>query len=322
MTNSSNIFKKISNCYLLIGLCFTLITSCMSDKKSGQKPSVKKEKDNTITIVTENMDFQIVDTISAGWHTFKYINRSKETHFFLLDKYPEGITIENTEKEVGPVFQKGMDLINEGKGEAAFAEFGKLPEWFSEIVFSGGSGLISPGLTSETTVYLEPGYYIIECYVKMESGIFHSSMGMVKELIVSADGVNVNTEPVNQNVDISLSSTDGIQFSDTLKSGINVIAVHFKDQIVHENFVGHDINLARLEENANLKDLEKWMNWADPEGLISPSPEGIKFLGGVNDMPSGSVGYFNVQLEAGNYVLISEVPNASKKNMLKTFTIP
>ena len=315
----STILVKSLNYFLIIGSYIVLITSCTSGKKSEEKTSI--QKDNAITIVTETMDFQTVDTIVAGWHTFKYINKSKETHFFLLDKYPEGITIENSEKEVGPVFQKGMDLISEGKGEEAFAEFGKLPAWFSEVVFSGGSGLVSSGQTSETTIYLKPGYYIIECYVKMESGIFHSTMGMTKELIVSADGVNNNVEPANQDLDISLSSKEGIQFSDTLKSGKNLIAVHFKDQIVHEHFVGHDINLAKLEENANLTDLEKWMNWADPEGLISPSPEGVKFLGGVNDMPSGSVGYFNVELDPGNYVLISEVPNASKKNMLKTFTI-
>ena len=66
--------------------------------------------------------------------------------------------------------------------------------------------------------------------------MFHSSMGMAKELIVSADISNLNVEPVNQNIDISISSVEGIQLSDTLKSGVNTIAVHFKDQIVHENF--------------------------------------------------------------------------------------
>src|SRR5680860_1002883 len=65
----------------------------------------------------------------------------------------------------------------------------------------------------------------------------------------------------------------------------------------------------------------KWMNWADSKGLISPAPEGITFLGGVNDMPAGSIGYFQVNLEPGNYALISEVPNTISKNMLKTFKI-
>ena len=83
------------------------------------------------------MDFQIQDSIEAGWNTFKYDNRSEETHFFLIDKYPEGKTIEHMEKEVGPVFEKGMDLINEGKQREGFDAFNELPKWFYEVVFVG-----------------------------------------------------------------------------------------------------------------------------------------------------------------------------------------
>ena len=54
---------------------------------------------------------------------------------------------------------------------------------------------------------------------------------------------------------------------------------------------------------------------------IEPAPEGIVFLGGVNDMPAESTGYFTAVLTPGKYALISEVPNTLSKNMLKTFVI-
>lgn len=63
------------------------------------------------------------------------------------------------------------------------------------------------------------------------------------------------------------------------------------------------------------------MNWADPKGLISPQPKGIIFLGGVNDMPAGSTGYFTADLSPGKYAFISEVPNALSKGLLKTFEV-
>ena len=97
--------------------------------------------------------------------------------------------------------------------------------------------------------------------------------------------------------------------------------MNFIDQIAHEHFLGHDVNLVKLADNANLEELESWMNWSDPKGLISPSPEGVTFLGGANDMPAGSMGYFEVDLVPGNYALISEVPNSMSKNMLKTFVV-
>ena len=40
----------------------------------------------------------------------------------------------------------------------------------------------------------------------------------------------------------------------------HTFSVYYKDQIVHENFVGHDVNLVKLDNNVDLKVLENWMN--------------------------------------------------------------
>lgn len=71
-----------------------------------------------------------------------------------------------------------------------------------------------------------------------------------------------------------------------------------------------------------MKELESWMNWTDPKGLITPAPEGVTFLGGVNDMPAGRKGYFEAELTPGRYAFISEVPNSMSKNMLREFIVP
>lgn len=295
------------------------IQSCKSDKKEAQKEAVAIENEKVIEIITENMDFQMPDSIPSGWNTFRYKNLSTQTHFFLVDKYPEGKTSEDAEKLVAPVFDSAMKLIMEGKTEEGYAEFAKLPEWFSEVVFVGGSGLLSPNQIGETTLNLKPGKYIIECYVKMSNGIFHTSMGMTKDIVVS--NTASGNDALTSDIDISISSTDGIVFNDSIRSGKHIFSVLYKDQIVHENFVGHDINLVMLDENADLEELENWMNWADPKGLIEPAPNAVTFIGGVNDMPEGNIGYFSANLEPGNYALISEVPNALSKNMLKTFVV-
>lgn len=302
-------------------LLFVMVSySCKKNNTTSKNVAVDIPEDEIIEIVSNHMDFQMPDSISSGWHTFKYDNRSDETHFFLVDKYPEGISIENMEKEVGPVFQKGMDLIIEGKPEEGIEAFNQLPEWFFNVVFVGGSGLLSPKSSSLTTLNLEPGYYIIECYVKMPNGTFHSNMGMVKSLIVTSEVSTVTpAEPTNE---ILISSGEGIVVKDSVLGGKQIFSVYFKDQMVHENFVGHDINLVRVTEGADISNLEAWINWAQPKGLISPAPEGFTFLGGVNDMPEGSKAYFEVDLLPGTYVLISEVPNARSKGLLKTFVVP
>ncbi len=311
--------KKLTIKALIYLLTLVLFVSCKTDNKAEQKGELEAKKDNVIEIVTRSMEFQTVDTITSGWNTFRYKNLSNETHFFLMDKYPEGKGLDDANHEVGPAFDEGMELIKEGKMDEAMVAFGKLPEWFGQIIFSSGSGLISPKHTSVTTIYLKPGLYIMECYVKMPNGKFHSSMGMAKEILVTTE--DSGNQPPNADVAISISSIDGITYTENIDKGEHIFSVHYTDQIAHENFVGHDVNLIKLDDHVNMDELEMWMNWATPTGLMTPAPEGVTFLGGTNDAPAGSTQYFKVNLEPGNYAFISEVPNALKKGMLKTFTV-
>ncbi|WP_338358174.1 hypothetical protein [Yeosuana marina] len=313
-----SLLKNIALPLLIISFAATF-HSCKFDKKERKPEEPKIEKEHVINILSEHMDFQMADTIPSGWNTFRYKNASTQTHFFLIDKYPEGITLDSVKARVLPPFDKGMKLINEGNAEEGFAQFGKLPAWFMEMKNYGGSGLISPGLVTETTVKLNPGYYIIECYVKMSNGVWHTSMGMAKEVIVSETNSG-NIEP-KADIAITISSTEGIVFNDSISKGPHTFSVFYKDQIAHENFIGHDVNLAKLNKNADLDEINNWMDWSNPKGLIEPAPKGVTFLGGVNNMIAGDIGYFTVNLEPGHYILISEVPNPASKNMLKTFIV-
>jgi hypothetical protein len=322
MKKLRNSFAKATSrgIILCFSFCLLVCLSCNSGKQESIQIPEEPAKEQVIEIVTENMDFQMPDTIPSGWNTFRYKNQSPQTHFFLIDKYPDGKTSKDAETLVAPVFDSAMKLIMAGKSEEGFAEFAKLPEWFAEVVFVGGSGLLSPNQTGETTLNLQPGKYILECYVKMNNGMFHTSMGMTKDIqVLDKDSGN---EALVADISITISSQEGIVFKDSITAGKHIFSVFYKDQITHENFVGHDINLVKFDENANLEELEKWMNWADPKGLIEPAPKAFTFLGGVNDMPAGNTGYFTANLEPGHYALIAEVPNASSKNMLKTFVVP
>lgn len=316
--NSKNPIKFLTFLFalLMISIAFQ---ACKSDKKEGKTEEPELEKEKVIDVLTENMDFQIPDTIPSGWVTFRYKNASPQTHFLLIDDYPDGKTIDTIMAVIAPPFDEGMKLINEGKSEEAFAAFGKLPAWFSEVKFIGGTGLISPGHVASTTLKIEPGFYIAECYVKMSNGVFHTSMGMTKEIVVS-DTDSGNLEP-KADIAIEISSTEGIVFNDSISKGKHTFSVFYKDQIVHEHFLGHDVNLAKIDDSVTLEDLGSWMDWSNPKGLIEPAPVGVTFLGGINNMLAGDTGYFTATLEPGRYVLISEVPNPASKNMLKTFTV-
>lgn len=309
----------------LLTFCFLLLTlfACKTKEKDTKEEKTTREKKplefGEVLISTQSMEFFVADTLYSGWNTLIYENKSPEVHFVMMDLYPEGITIENTKAELLPPFDDGMRLIMENKMDSAMVAFGNIPKWFQQVKFLGGTGLVSPQHTAKSTVYLEPGRYIIECYVKMFNGEWHTSHGMLKEIIVT----NQTTEltPPAPSAIIDISSTDGLILKDSIISGNQIFQTNFIDQKVYENFVGHDINLVRYDNTASLDSLIQWMNWMNPKGLITPAPEGFTFLGGMNNLPAESKGFFEADLVPGNYVLISEVPTADEKNLMYTFSV-
>ncbi|MGD8279685.1 MAG: hypothetical protein PVF69_00870 [Gemmatimonadota bacterium] len=302
-----------------------IIASCApsEDGAPAEDMAAEESRPGVMNVVARGLSFaEAPSEVPAGWTTLHFANESDVVHFAIVERLPEGQSLASQQAQIAPVFQDGMDFLSEGDADAAVARFGELPPWFGEIVFMGGPGLTSPGHESDATIFLEPGTYLLECYVKT-NGIFHSynpdpdMYGMVHEFTVTSDTTAVS-EPT-ADVDITISSTDGIQVAGDVGTGARTVAVHFQDQVAHENFVGHDVHLARLDADDDLATLEAWMNWTAPAGLQTPAP--VEFVGGLNEMPAGSTGYFDVTLSPGRYAWVAEVPGSLEKGMLQEFAI-
>ena len=308
-----------------IGLATALLLLAGACAPRDDSPSESLDPADTpgvVDVIARGMTLVAPDEIPSGWTTFRFRNETPMIHFAVVERLPDGQGIESQQAGVAPVFQDGLDLLSAGEVDAALRRFGDLPAWFGEIVFLGGPGLTSPGRTSQATVFLEPGTYLLECYVKT-NGVFHSYNpdpsinGMVHEFTVT-DESSEAVEP-SSTIQIEISTAGGIEVEGKLVPGEHTVAVRFVDQTVHENFVEHDIHLVRITDDVDIAELERWMDWRQPMGLQTPAP--AVFLGGSNEMPAGTTGYFTVVLESGDYAWVSEVPGSSDKGMLKLFSI-
>ena len=302
-------------------LSLLLFTAC---GRSQRAVSTSSSADaGVVSVSAIGLSFEAPDSIPSGWVTFRFENESPMTHFGTLERMPDGIGVEEQQRQVAPVFQDAMNLLNAGRRGAAIAKLGTLPEWNSRTVSWGGPGLTGPGGTCDATVRLAPGTYVMECYVKT-GGVFHSYSpdpsrhGMVHQFTVTGEKSGA-PEP-KPTLEITISSQRGIQVTGQPVEGRNVVAVHFGDQAPHGNFVGHDVHLVALSDDVKIDSLVAWMDWMRPTGLQTPAP--AEFVGGLEEMPAGQTGYLTVTLDPGRYAWISEVPNADKKGMLRIFTVP
>jgi len=268
------------------------------------------------------MTFEGPTEIPSGWTTFRFVNASPMIHFALIDAPPPDVTVERLSAELAVPFQHAMDAMNAGDEAAVNAAFASFPPWVGEIGRVGGPGLLSAGRTGQSTVFLEPGYYVLECYVK-SGGVFHTTppapgeLGMVMGLTVTADG-NGAPEP-DSNVTLTVRN-DGFEITDgALRPGVNTIRVDFVEQQALPSFVGNDVHLLRVDDETSIARAAAWLDWRTPDGLEDPAP--VEFLGGLNDLPAGAHGYFTVDLPPGDYAFVAEVPDPAATGFVLPFTV-
>lgn len=318
--------------------CLSLLFGCEKENLNSEIPissaDLNVNATNMVTVTSTGLNFDAPDEIPSGWTTFRYMNKTPGVHFFVLEKLPEGKTVDSTINQVLPPFQAGMDFYRQGDFAQAFGEdgFGGLPGWFFNVEFSGGPGLIDPGKTAIATVDLEAGTYVIECYVKSPDGKFHSLRGMVDQIIVTEES-NGKREP-KADVSLVINSANGIRIENEIRRpGNHTFSVFFEDQSAYGNLLGHDVHLVKFEKGFNEEDraiLNDWINWLFvdfannsliAEGLVAPAPENLSFLGGMQELPAGKTGYFSAVLTPGDYALISEIDDPMGRNLYTEFSV-
>lgn len=311
--------KSISS-VLLLGVVSVGILSCT--QKAAEEPSAATPTLVEVSAIYDAENdrhlFQTeTDTIPAGWTTFRFTNRSPMVHFLFFDYLPEGKTGEDLLREVSPVFQESSYLIMEGKTEEAMAKFAELPEWFNDVVFRGGAGFVSPGKATETTLFMKPGNYVMECYIKTADGTFHWKKGMTRDLHVTEDSTGA-AAPKSPTIEIT-TSDEGLEVTGDLIPGKHLVAVHFNED--NPGLIARDVHVVQINESTNLEEIANWMDFNKAEGLVSTAenPGPAVFIGGTHEMPKGNTAYFTVELEPGRYAWISEQPVA--KTTIQEFTV-
>lgn len=259
----------------------------------------------TVDLVVTDFAIHGPEEIGSGWTNFRLTNEGQQTHFVIFYRMPEGKTIEDQKREVVPAFEEVMHALRSGEIEQAqIGEFlgERVPDWAFTVQYRGGPGLLAPGRTTETAIHLdEPGTYLMECYVKMPDGTFHTTMGMLKEIQVSAENTGASEPEADFEV---ILSNNGIEPAGPLSAGSHVIRVNFTED-PPEAFMPYDVHLARLEENTDMQALVDWMDWSNVGGMRAPAP--VEFLGGAENTPAGYSAYIKAELQPGRYVWISEI---------------
>ena len=267
-----------------------------------------------VEVAARDFAFDAPAEIASGWTTLRFRNMGEQEHFMSLSRLPDGKTVDDYIAEVAAgAFGVAMEPYYKGEVELASAVetlVGLIPEWFGQMAFSGGPGLLAPGLAEDVTLNLEPGNYVLECYVKTPDGMFHSALGMIAGLSVTS--AETGADEPEADFDVTLANYV-IEAPDEVAAGAHTIRVRaIQDP---EGMLKHDVHLLRVTEETDLGAVIPWMSWID--GMEAPAP--ATFVGGMEQLEAGHSGYLGVELKPGNYAWISEAYAA--EGMVKEFVV-
>ncbi len=289
---------------------------------SEVNPEPEAPAANVLELVIKGMSFVGPNTVSSGWTTVRISNDGGMTHFGLVYRLPDGVTAEMVDEQVIRHIQASLSARLAGDAEEADRLMADMPSWLGKLVWMGGPGMMSDGIVGEATMYLEPGNYLVECYVKT-NGVQHNfnpepgQLGMVHALTVLAKNGGM-AEP-EANVTLELTNKGYRIVEGAFRAGQNSIRARFVQQQRYNNFVGHDAHVFRIEEDTDVVAAAGWVDFFPVDGQQTPAP--AHFVGGIHDMPEGSTGYFKVNLEPGTYGITAEIPNAQANGHFLRFDV-
>jgi uncharacterized cupredoxin-like copper-binding protein len=265
---------KVVPVVLFVGAAAFLSSSNVRDARASAAFKVP-----VVTIHAKEFSFTAPSTIPAGQVTLRLVNDGQQLHHVQVLQLTQGKTM--------------ADL------EAAMKSKGPPPAW---LVSVGGPNAAVPGATIEATLTLDPGNYVIACFIPSPGADAtpHAMKGMIKPLTVSAEkgvtqaGAEVEATPTP---DIHLELKDyGFVFSKPVTAGKHTI------HVMNDGPQEHEAVLFRLAPGKHISDVDAYV-----EGGMQGPPPG-KPIAGMAALGKGRTGIFTDDFTPGTYGLTCFVP--------------
>jgi hypothetical protein len=261
-------------------LAALLLAACRSEKRAdapvvdaGQPAHAAGEAaaaaPAVVTVTASDYAFEAPAEIPGGFVTMRLVNKGPSLHHVQLLKLEAGKTMEDF---------------------TAALKAGGPPRW---ALPAGGPNPPQPGDSSTVQMKLEPGQYVMVCFVPAADGQPHLMKGMMRPLTVTASGSTAAAEPT---ADIVMKLVDfSFDLSKPLTSGRHIL------RIDNDGKQPHEVAIVRMEPG---KDPLSFASWGErPTG---PAPG--QMYGGVSAIMPGTQVYVPLDLPPGEYGLLCFVP--------------
>ena len=236
-----------------------------------------------VTVHAKEFAFEMPKSLPAGQTSFRLINDGQQIHHLTFIRLAEGKT--------------AADFAEAMKG-------GPPPAWATMV---GGPNAAIPGKSVEATLTLEPGNYLVACFIPSPGEETpHAMKGMIQPLTVTAPGVTQAGEAKAESApdpkpDVHLELKEyGFTFSKPITAGKHTI------HVMNQGAQDHEVVLVKLAPGKHAAD---FVNWATTESMKGPPP--AEPMDGMAAMAKGRTAIFGGDYTPGSYAAVCFVGDAA-----------
>ena len=263
---------------IAIALLSAFVAACDDDDDDDGGAEVP-----TLEIGAADFAFTVSGDMRPGMHAINMTNSGAEAHQAQIVSLADGHTMDEAVASLSD-------------------PTAPIPDW---IGFVGGPSVQPPGGTGTVYADLAAGTYGLLCFVSGEDGIPHFAKGMVAEFTV--EGAVVEADAPEADVSVTaVDSGDGTSYS--FEAPATVDAGELVIEFANNGSEPHEMTIERLPEGFTAEDYIAIVTGSEPppEGVLPESFGGVQAI-----LPGAPTQSTLVNLEAGEYVLVCFVPNAT-----------
>jgi uncharacterized cupredoxin-like copper-binding protein len=232
----------------------------------------------TLVITAYEYSFQAPDSVPAGVVTVRFIDRGRKAHQLAMARLDDTSSLDRVMRSLI------ADKVRTGG-----------------LRWVGGVESAIPGESSETTLPLASGRYVIICAYDGDNGHAHMSLGMIRSLLVTP-GAQVTTRSLPATPTTIELSDYHIAFSSPLHSGKQLV------RVVNVGKQRHHLVIGRIVGNATTDEIMKWDGKSQPAPLEDMS-------GGAAAMDPGQASVIKMDLTPGRYELACVLADDGKSTL-------
>ncbi len=245
-------------------------------------------------------NFKIPATVNAGLMVVNFVNDGKEPHELSFLRINDGVTVQQFKTALEKDPATSSSLIKRHSGMAT----------------------IMPGQSERAVVNLDPGQYVLSCFVESPNGLPHFVEGMYTPFkVVGNTNAGQATQPTADGDAIIKNFTFTLP---TLHAGTVILRVTNQDPMAHE------MNILKLADGKTVDDVRQFLHQKKGPPPLDTKQYGTApytYAGGMQPLEHGMTAWIELSLQAGNYVAVCFVPDPNThmshvdEGMIKGFTV-